>query len=75
MTSSLAVASPLSASVLVLNPTENFTPAPVPQDHLIDRHIVEKLNRLKITPSPLAGDEEFLRRVYLDLIGVLKTRE
>src|SRR5262249_35062852 len=25
---------------------------------------------LKITPSPLAGDEEFLRRVYLDLIGV-----
>ena len=31
---------------------------------------IEKLNRLKITPSPLAGDEEFLRRVYLDLIGV-----
>ena len=42
----------------------------MPQDNLIDRHVVEKLNRLKIAPSPLAGDEEFLRRVYLDLIGV-----
>ena len=51
-------------------PTPSFAPTPVPQDNLIDRHVVEKLNRLKITPSPLAGDEEFLRRVYLDLIGV-----
>ncbi len=59
-----------ATSVLVLNPNPSFTPTPVPQDHLIDRHVVEKLNRLKITPSPLAGDEEFLRRVYLDLIGV-----
>ena len=39
-------------------------------DNLIDRHVVDKLNRLKISPSPLAGDEEFLRRVFLDLIGV-----
>jgi hypothetical protein len=45
----------------------------VPQNHLIDRHVVEKLNRLRITPSPLAGDEEFLRRVHLDLIGVQPT--
>ena len=51
-------------------PNAKFAPTPVPQDNLIDRHVVEKLNRLKITPSPLAGDEEFLRRVYLDLIGV-----
>jgi hypothetical protein len=46
-----------------------FAPAPVP-DHVIDRPVVEKLNRLKITPSPVAGDEEFLRRAYLDLIGL-----
>jgi hypothetical protein len=59
-----------ATSVLVLPPNPKFTPTPVPQDHLIDRHVVEKLNRLKVTPSPLAGDEEFLRRVYLDLIGV-----
>lgn len=59
-----------ATGVLVLLPRPGFTPTPVPQDHLIDRHVVEKLNRLKITPSPLAGDEEFLRRVHLDLIGV-----
>jgi hypothetical protein len=59
-----------ATGVLVLLPNDKFVPAPVPQDNLIDRHVVEKLNRLKITPSPLADDEEFLRRVYLDLIGV-----
>jgi hypothetical protein len=59
-----------ATGVIVLGSGATFEPSPVPQDHLIDRHVVEKLNRLKITPSPLAGDEEFLRRVYLDLIGV-----
>ncbi|MBM3979898.1 MAG: DUF1553 domain-containing protein [Planctomycetes bacterium] len=46
-----------------------FTPTPVPA-HVIDKPVIEKLNRLKITPSGIAGDEEFLRRVYLDLIGL-----
>jgi hypothetical protein len=59
-----------AASVTVLRPVANFTPAPVPRDNLVDRHVVEKLNRLKLSPSPLATDEEFLRRVHLDLIGV-----
>src|SRR5262249_304619 len=59
-----------ATGVTVLNPVANSPPTPVPTDNLIDRHVVEKLNRLKIIPSALAGDEEFLRRVYLDLIGV-----
>lgn len=59
-----------ATSVMVLKPDPKFTPTPVPQDHLVDRHVVDKLNRLMIVPSALAGDEEFLRRVYLDLIGV-----
>jgi len=59
-----------ATGVLVLAPNDKFTPTPVPQDNLIDRHVIEKLNRLKIAPSALADDEEFLRRVYLDLIGV-----
>jgi hypothetical protein len=59
-----------AAGVLVLEPNDKFVPTPVPQDNLIDKNVVEKLNRLKITPSPLADDEQFLRRVYLDLIGV-----
>jgi hypothetical protein len=59
-----------AASVGVLTPVSGFVAAPVPQGNFIDRHVVEKLNRLKIAPSPLTGDEEFLRRVFLDLIGV-----
>ncbi len=62
-----------ATGVTVLTPGSGFVPTPVPTDNLIDRHVVEKLNRLKITPSPVAGDEEFLRRVYLDLIGVQPT--
>src|ERR1019366_3003808 len=58
-----------ATSVIVLKPVANFTATPAP-NHLIDKHVIEKLNRLKIAPSPLASDEEFLRRVYLDLLGV-----
>jgi Protein of unknown function (DUF1553)/Protein of unknown function (DUF1549) len=58
-----------ATGVTVLEPVAKFTPAAVP-DNLIDRPVIEKLNRLKITPSPLCTDEEFLRRVYLDVIGV-----
>ncbi len=58
-----------ATGVIVLSTESNFTPSPVPEN-LVDKPIIEKLNRLKIEPSPLAGDEEFLRRVYLDLIGV-----
>jgi hypothetical protein len=58
-----------ATGVTVLEAGGKFTPTPVP-DNLIDKPVVEKLNRLKITPSVLCTDEEFLRRVYLDVIGV-----
>lgn len=54
----------------VLATGASFTATPVPTNHLVDRHVIDKLNRLKITPSLIAEDEEFLRRIYLDLIGV-----
>ncbi|HLJ10320.1 MAG TPA: DUF1549 and DUF1553 domain-containing protein [Planctomycetaceae bacterium] len=59
-----------AAGVIVLKPNPDFVPTPLPEGNLIDRPVVEKLNRLKIAPSAIAGDEEFLRRVYLDLIGM-----
>ena len=58
-----------ATGVLVLNPDPGFVPTPVPEGNLVDRPVVEKLNRLKIAPSPLSADEVFLRRVFLDLIG------
>ena len=61
-----------STGVIVLNPNSRFAPTP-PAEHLVDRAVVDKLNRLKISPSALSSDEEFLRRVSLDLIGVQPT--
>ena len=37
----------------------------------IDELVFEKLQRVKIQPSELCTDEEFVRRVYLDLTGLL----
>jgi hypothetical protein len=41
----------------------------------IDELIVAKLKTLGVTPSPIAGDVEFLRRISLDLTGSLPTPE
>jgi len=40
---------------------------------LIDEIAFSKLKRLQIAPSEVTSDSEFLRRVYLDTIGVLPT--
>ncbi len=59
-----------SARLIVLKHDGGFQPTPVPTDHFIDQHVIAKLNDLKVRPSELASDEEFLRRVSLDLIGL-----
>jgi Protein of unknown function (DUF1549)/Protein of unknown function (DUF1553) len=50
-----------------------FVQAPVPQDNLIDRAVFEKLNRMRISPSELCTDREYIRRIYLDALGILPT--
>jgi hypothetical protein len=42
-----------------------------PRNNFIDEHVFGKLAALKIEPSELSSDTEFLRRVFLDTIGVL----
>jgi hypothetical protein len=44
-----------------------------PSRNFIDELVLEKLENLRLAPSPRSGDEEFLRRVYLDTIGTLPT--
>ena len=41
----------------------------------IDEHIFAKLRTLRMNPSRLCSDEVFLRRVYLDLLGILPTAD
>ena len=46
---------------------------PTPQHNYIDGHLQATWKKLGLNPAPLVGDGEFLRRVYLDLIGTLPT--
>ncbi len=39
----------------------------------IDKFILQRLDAEKITPSPLCTDEEFVRRIYVDVCGVVPT--
>ena len=42
---------------------------------LIDRHVEARLRAERVPPAGPADDAEFLRRVYLDLHGVVPTAE
>ncbi len=44
-----------------------------PEANEIDRHVFAKLRTLRMAPSPLASDSVFLRRAYLDVLGILPT--
>lgn len=52
---------------------ETFTQAT--RANFIDDLVLEKLAALNIPPSPQSDDSEFLRRVFLDTIGLLPTVE
>ncbi|HEY0982736.1 DUF1549 domain-containing protein [Schlesneria sp.] len=41
--------------------------------NFIDDDVIDKLHALNMPPSPRSDDSEFLRRAYLDTIGVLPT--
>lgn len=41
----------------------------------LDRYLFERLRTLHLPPAPLADDSTFLRRVFLDTLGVLPTAE
>jgi hypothetical protein len=54
--------------------TQKIEPYPAfAANNFIDRHILAKLMKLNVAPSELAVDAEYLRRVYLDVIGTLPT--
>ncbi len=53
---------------------EKIASYPVLQENnFIDRQVFRRLKKLNIVSSELADDAEYLRRVYLDVIGTLPT--
>src|SRR5262249_35666336 len=66
--------------VIVLPARTGLAPTGVPAKsrisaavNYIDSLVDAKLKKLRVTPSPVAADETFLRRVYIDVIGLLPT--
>jgi hypothetical protein len=49
--------------------------ANAPRRNFIDELVLDKLKSLNLPPSPPASDAEFLRRAFIDTIGVLPTVE
>jgi len=47
----------------------------VAENNYIDRHVHNKLRKIRITPSELCDDATFIRRVYLDITGLLPSAE
>jgi hypothetical protein len=61
--------------VTVMGDRNGYKWAQVPEYNFIDKHAAAKWQRMKIQPSELCTDAEFIRRVYLDLTGLPATSE
>jgi hypothetical protein len=64
----------VGSQVLVLPANLEYTP-PAVTGNYIDELVGKKLQQIRITPSGLCSDEEFLRRATIDIIGLMPTEE
>lgn len=60
---------------IILPKDQPFEWKDVPEDHFIDNLINDKLRKLRVQPSELCTDAEFIRRVSLDICGIVPTSE
>ena len=65
----------IGSEIIVLAKSTDFQWTAPPVANYIDELVYSRLKKLQIQPSELAGDETFLRRVYLDLTGAPPTLE
>lgn len=61
--------------VSVLRPDASFQWSSPPTNNYIDDLVWKKLQRIKVLPSELCSDADFLRRIHLDLLGIPPTPE
>jgi hypothetical protein len=61
----------------IVRPVDGFEQAwrEPPEHNFIDQHVNRQLKLLQFTPSDLCGDATFVRRVHLDLTGLLPTAD
>ena len=65
----------VGAQIIVLPKGLQFTFPQISEKNYIDTLVNNKLKKLRVAPSELCTDEAFLRRAYIDIIGVLPTAE
>lgn len=61
----------VTAQVLVLAEDAPFAWPLPPATNVVDRAIHDKLRRARVVPADVCSDEQFVRRVSLDLVGQL----
>ncbi len=59
-----------ATTLIVMGDRSGFAWQDVPEYNYIDTLVDEKLKQVKILPSAICTDAEFIRRVYLDLTGL-----
>jgi hypothetical protein len=65
----------VGAQILAIPREANFTFPQVAEHNYIDTLIHNKLKKIRITPSEVADDATFLRRVTLDITGTMPSPE
>ena len=63
----------VAAQVALVGERKGWKWSDVPEANYVDKLVFQKLRRLKIDPSDVCSDEVFLRRAFVDLLGVLPT--
>ncbi len=63
----------LAVRLTYLEPREGFVWKNPPETNYVDKFVFAKLKQMSIPPSELCNDEEFVRRAFLDLCGLLPT--
>jgi hypothetical protein len=63
------------SQVIVVPGELEYTWPDTPELTYVDAHVFEKLRKLRALPAARSADEVFIRRVYLDILGVLPTIE
>ncbi len=64
-----------ATTLSVMGDRDGFAWVDPPANGPIDEMVASKWNRMKILPSELCKDDEFVRRVYLDLTGLPPSSE
>ncbi len=65
----------VGSQMIVLPKGLKFEYPAEPEANYVDTLVAAKLKKLRITPSGVCSDEVFLRRIYLDVVGLPPTVE